>query len=46
MPEAPVGGTLFRVLFLAGAILFVFTFFCNTAAEAVKMRLRRRFGRW
>jgi phosphate transport system permease protein len=46
MPEAPEGGTLARVLFLAGALLFVFAFFANTAAEVVGERLRRRYARW
>lgn len=45
IPEAPVDGTLYRVLFLSGALLFVFTFLCNTAAEVVGTRLRRRYGR-
>jgi phosphate transport system permease protein len=45
IPEAPHGDTLYRVLFLAGALLFVFTFFCNTIAEVVASRLRRRYGR-
>ena len=45
IPEAPHGGTLYRVLFLAGLLLFSFTFVCNTAAEVIGQRLRRRFGR-
>jgi phosphate transport system permease protein len=43
LPEAPVGGTLFRVLFLAALLLFVMTFVVNTAAELVRLRLRRRY---
>ena len=35
IPEAPVGGTLFRVLFLTGALLFVFTLVVTTAADVV-----------
>lgn len=45
IPEAPHGGTLYRVLFLAGALLFLFTFVCNTVAEVVGSRLRKRYGR-
>ena len=43
IPEAPFGGTLYRVLFLASAILFVMTFAVNTAAEIVRQRLRRKY---
>jgi phosphate transport system permease protein len=43
LPEAPEGGTLFRVLFLAALLLFAMTFVVNTAAELVRLRLRRRF---
>jgi phosphate transport system permease protein len=43
LPEAPEGGTLFRVLFLAAFLLFVMTFIVNTAAELVRLRLRKRF---
>ena len=45
MPEAPHGGTLYRVLFLAAALLFMMTFIFNTAAELVRMRLRERYAR-
>lgn len=44
IPEAPVGGTLYRVLFLAALILFVMTFTVNTVAELVRQRLRRKFA--
>jgi phosphate transport system permease protein len=43
LPEAPEGGTLFRVLFLAAFLLFCLTFAINTAAELVRLRLRRRY---
>lgn len=43
LPEAPAGGTLFRVLFLAAFLLFVMTFIVNTAAEMVRLRLRRKY---
>lgn len=44
IPEAPHGGTLYRVLFLAALLLFFFTFFINTAAELVRQRLRKKYG--
>lgn len=44
IPEAPQGGTLYRVLFLAALLLFFFTFFINTAAEVVRQRLRKKYG--
>jgi len=44
IPEAPHGGTLYRTLFLAALLLFVFTFLANTAAELVRQRLRRRYA--
>jgi phosphate transport system permease protein len=43
LPEAPEGGTLFRVLFLAAFLLFCLTFLVNTLAEAVRLRLRRKY---
>jgi phosphate transport system permease protein len=43
IPEAPYGGTLYRVLFLAGALLFSMTFLVNTLAEIVRQRLRERY---
>jgi len=43
LPEAPEGGTLFRVLFLAAFLLFCLTFALNTAAEMVRLRLRRKY---
>jgi phosphate transport system permease protein len=42
LPEAVRGGTLYRVLFLAGLVLFVLTFVLNTLAEAIRLRFRRR----
>ena len=44
IPEAPLGGTLYRALFLAAVMLFVFTFVINTVAELVRQRLRRRYA--
>jgi ABC-type uncharacterized transport system permease subunit len=46
VPEAPVEGTLFRVLFLTGLLLFVLSLFFTTAADAVGRRLRRRYARF
>jgi phosphate transport system permease protein len=45
IPEAPEGGTLYRVLFLGAFLLFVLTFVVNTAAEIVRQRLRERYSR-
>ncbi len=45
LPEAPYGGTLYRVLILTALMLFVATFVINLIAAAVSERLRRRFGR-
>ncbi|MDE3241344.1 MAG: ABC transporter permease subunit [Nitrospirota bacterium] len=44
IPEAPHGGTLYRVLFLAALLLFVVTFAVNTVAEVVRQRLKSRHG--
>ena len=46
MPEAPHGGTLYRLLFLAGLLLFVFTSVVNTIAEIVRQRLRLRYSQF
>jgi phosphate transport system permease protein len=43
LPEAPDGGTLFRVLFLAALLLFAMTFIVNTLAELVRLKLRQRY---
>lgn len=43
IPEAPLHGSLYRVLFLAAFLLFIFTFVLNTVAELVRQRLRRRY---
>lgn len=44
MPESEVGSTHFRLLFMAGLVLFVFTFFFNTLAEVVRQRLRQKYS--
>jgi phosphate transport system permease protein len=46
IPEAPVGGSLFRVLFLSAVILFALTFILNTVAEIVRQRLRSKYGKF
>ncbi len=46
IPEAPVGGTLYRVLFFSAVILFMMTFVLNTAAEIFRQRLRKKYGRF
>ncbi|MFI4882506.1 MAG: ABC transporter permease subunit [Phycisphaerales bacterium JB064] len=42
LPEAPKGGTHYRVLFLCGLVLFIMTFIVNTAAEIVRQIVRSR----
>jgi phosphate transport system permease protein len=42
IPEAPHGGTLYRVLFIAALLLFAMTFVVNTVAELIRLRLRRQ----
>jgi phosphate transport system permease protein len=44
MPEAAVGGTHYRLLFLAALVLFGFTFILNTIAEVVRQRLRAKYS--
>jgi len=44
MPEAEVYSSHYRVLFLSGLILFIFTFVLNTLAEVVRERMRRKYG--
>ncbi|WP_396588041.1 ABC transporter permease subunit [Bermanella sp. R86510] len=44
IPESAVGSTHYRVLFLTGFVLFVFTFVFNTLAEVVRHRLRTKYG--
>ncbi|MFV8971401.1 ABC transporter permease subunit [Serratia fonticola] len=43
MPEAVTGSSHYRVLFLTALVLFIFTFVFNTLAEAVRLRLRKRY---
>lgn len=46
IPEAPVDGTLFRVLFLTGTLLFLLTLILTTAADGIGRYLRKRYGRF
>jgi len=46
IPEAPFGGTLYRVLFLCATLLFALTFVLNTGAEIIRERLRKKYGRY
>lgn len=43
IPEAPVAGTLYRVLFVAALLLFALTFIVNTIAEVIRQRLREKY---
>ena len=45
LPEAPHQGTLYRVLFLSGLLLFTVTFCINSLAEVVRQRLRDKYNR-
>jgi phosphate transport system permease protein len=42
LPEAPVGSTHYRALFLGAVVLFAMTFVMNTIAELLRQRLRER----
>ena len=44
MPESEVNSTHYRILFLAGLVLFAATFVFNTAAELVRQRLRTKYS--
>ncbi|WP_251701891.1 ABC transporter permease subunit [Metapseudomonas boanensis] len=44
MPESEVGGTHYRVLFLASLVLLTFTFVMNTLAELIRQRLRKKYA--
>ena len=45
LPEAPHQGTLYRVLFLSGLLLFIATFCINSLAEVVRQRLRDKYNK-
>ena len=42
LPEAVKDGTLYRILFLSGLVLFAMTFVINTLAEVIRLRFRKR----
>ncbi len=42
LPEAVKNGTLYRILFLSGLVLFSMTFVINTVAEVIRLRFRKR----
>ncbi|MCP4252459.1 MAG: ABC transporter permease subunit [Candidatus Scalindua sp.] len=44
IPEAPFGGTLYRVLFLAALLLFMTTFIVNTIAELIRQRMKKKYS--
>ncbi len=44
LPETAVNSTHYRILFLAGLVLFTMTFVVNTVAELVRQRLRQRYS--
>ncbi|MDT8409843.1 MAG: ABC transporter permease subunit [Wenzhouxiangellaceae bacterium] len=44
LPETAVNSTHYRILFLAGLVLFAVTFLVNTIAELVRQRLRARYS--
>ncbi|KAA3618318.1 MAG: ABC transporter permease subunit [Calditrichaeota bacterium] len=46
IPEAPVGGTLYRVLFFTGLLLFIFTFVLNTLSSLIGDKLRKKYARF
>lgn len=45
MPEAELNSSHYRILFLAGLVLFLFTFVVNTFAELVRQRLREKYSK-
>jgi len=44
MAETELYSTHYRVLFLSGLLLFIFTFIFNTLAEIVRERMRKKYG--
>jgi phosphate transport system permease protein len=44
MPEAGVGETHYRLLFLSALVLFGFTFVVNTIAELIRQRMREKYS--
>jgi phosphate transport system permease protein len=46
IPEAPQGGSLYRVLFLSAGILLVFTSVLNSISEIIRQRLRKTYSKF
>jgi len=46
IPEAPVGGSLYRVLFFIAFLLFIFTFIINSLSAVISDRLRKKYSRF
>ncbi len=46
IPEAPLGGTLYRTLFLSAVVLFLMTSVLNTGAELIRQHLRKKYGQF
>ncbi|MEF3255224.1 MAG: ABC transporter permease subunit [Deferribacterales bacterium] len=42
LPEAVIGSTHYRILYLAALVLFIMTFIVNTIAELVRIRYRKK----
>ena len=45
IPEAPVGSTLYRTLFLSAGVLLIFTSLLNTITETVRDRLSKNYSK-
>ena len=43
LPEAPVGSTLYRALYLGAFLLFAMTFVINTFAEILRQHIRKKY---
>jgi len=46
IPEAPVDGTLYRILFFTSLLLLTFTFIINTIATFIGDKLRKKYARF
>ncbi len=46
IPEAPVDGSLYRVLFLTALLLLIFTFIINSFATYIGDKLRKKYARY
>lgn len=44
LPEAPVGGSPYRILFLTAFLLLLFTLIINTGADMVRQHMKKRLG--